>query len=319
MNRKAIGKRIASLRTRRGMSTAQLADAIGKSQATVSRIENGKQGAAIEVIEQIARILDVDPLFLLTENVASIVRNQMVSTGEPVDAAAQDSVCALGRGLLRARLGRGLTPEEAAIQLDIRDEDLDALEHGRAFPSPQLIERMKAVYGINSKEIYGLTYLKEIHPELSLRIGQMEQFLDMFLSFFGSHDLQKLMRTDVDAVIAHFSRKLSEANQKPDRAPAPAAQHAPATIAPPLMQAKSAPAQTPPAHADAQGSAPAHYSIEHLSDRLLKCLQDEEFFRICESLSRVYENEKKPVPPPPAKETVSKDSLAKVAQRRFNG
>lgn len=263
MNRKAIGKRIAGLRIRRSLSTAELAQAIGKSQATVSRIENGKQGASVEMIEQIANILQVDPLFLLTDSIAGVVRAQLNDAvcDQALERNLEEPVCALGRMLTRGRKRKSYSQEQAAIALDIRDEDLVALERGEAFPSPQLIEQIQAVYGINTKDLYGLAYLKELHPELSMRIGQMELFLEMFLAFFGTHDMQTLMQTDLEAVIGYFSRKLEEARSREV--------------------------------AVVNKGQAGHFSVEHLSERLLKCLQEDEFYRICESLSRVYENDKK--------------------------
>lgn len=51
--------RIVELRNRRGISQERLADLLGVSTATVSRIESGKQNPPLERLEQIADILGV--------------------------------------------------------------------------------------------------------------------------------------------------------------------------------------------------------------------------------------------------------------------
>ncbi len=62
-----IGMRIVVLRTRKGMSTTELARAVDISQAQISRLENGKQGFRSSTLARIAEALDVAPVALMME------------------------------------------------------------------------------------------------------------------------------------------------------------------------------------------------------------------------------------------------------------
>jgi putative transcriptional regulator len=58
-------ERLSRLRAAKGMSLQQLADAIGRSPATVARYETGRINPTVLVLGDIARVLDVsvDDLF----------------------------------------------------------------------------------------------------------------------------------------------------------------------------------------------------------------------------------------------------------------
>lgn len=56
---KALGKRIKGLRVDKGWTQATLAEALGCESMTVSRYERGEYAPSIEVLEQIAVLLDV--------------------------------------------------------------------------------------------------------------------------------------------------------------------------------------------------------------------------------------------------------------------
>ncbi len=68
MNRFSIGRRIEAYRDRAKMSTQELAGRIKRSQATISRIENGKQGVSFELLACIAAELRVHPFALLSDD-----------------------------------------------------------------------------------------------------------------------------------------------------------------------------------------------------------------------------------------------------------
>ena len=57
--RKRIGKRIAELRKKRGLTTAQLAELSGMVQQSVSRAEQGNRATTIDVLAKIAAALNV--------------------------------------------------------------------------------------------------------------------------------------------------------------------------------------------------------------------------------------------------------------------
>jgi len=55
-----LGARIAALRKERGLTLAQLAGACGLSEATLSRVENGRSAVSAQHLFALARFLDVD-------------------------------------------------------------------------------------------------------------------------------------------------------------------------------------------------------------------------------------------------------------------
>jgi len=72
MDDKEIGRRIAALRKKRGLTMRDFGRAIGLSQGQVSRLENGRQGFRSELLVRMARVLGVGPHELyLTEATAA--------------------------------------------------------------------------------------------------------------------------------------------------------------------------------------------------------------------------------------------------------
>lgn len=55
-----VGKRIRALREREGISLRKFALMVGVSYPYLSRVENGKQAATVDVLDKIARGLGVD-------------------------------------------------------------------------------------------------------------------------------------------------------------------------------------------------------------------------------------------------------------------
>jgi transcriptional regulator with XRE-family HTH domain len=63
--------RINELRTAKGWTQAELADAAGVTRATVNRLENGKPASIdFAVLEKLADALEVDPGFLIVREKA---------------------------------------------------------------------------------------------------------------------------------------------------------------------------------------------------------------------------------------------------------
>jgi transcriptional regulator with XRE-family HTH domain len=56
---RAIGGRIAKLRRHRGLTQAELAEAIGVANETISRLERGVSVPSLNTLEEISRSLDV--------------------------------------------------------------------------------------------------------------------------------------------------------------------------------------------------------------------------------------------------------------------
>ena len=61
----AIGQRIKTLRKRKGYNQQELADIIGKSLRTVQKYETGEIEVSIAVVNQLAKVLETTPTFLL--------------------------------------------------------------------------------------------------------------------------------------------------------------------------------------------------------------------------------------------------------------
>ena len=64
----AIGLKITRLREARALTTTQLAERAGISQAQISRLENGKQGFRTATLSKIARALNVKPAYFFQED-----------------------------------------------------------------------------------------------------------------------------------------------------------------------------------------------------------------------------------------------------------
>jgi len=59
-----IGQTVRELRTKRGMTTTDLAKKVGISQAQISRLENDEQGFRSGTLVKLAKALAVRPWFL---------------------------------------------------------------------------------------------------------------------------------------------------------------------------------------------------------------------------------------------------------------
>lgn len=71
---------IAKLRIKRGMTQAQLADAIGVKTPQISRWETGGRKPKLDALKRIAGALGVDLMMLIEE-----VNNEKNSAGKPED------------------------------------------------------------------------------------------------------------------------------------------------------------------------------------------------------------------------------------------
>ena len=65
LTKKEIGQRLRALRTERGMTQVELADAMGIHQTSLSQMERGIRGVGIKQILKICRALKVSPDRLL--------------------------------------------------------------------------------------------------------------------------------------------------------------------------------------------------------------------------------------------------------------
>ena len=70
-----IGNKIRKIRELRGYTEEYLAHRLGMSQNNFSKIELGKVALTLERIEEIAKVLDIDPIKLIEFDEAIIFNN----------------------------------------------------------------------------------------------------------------------------------------------------------------------------------------------------------------------------------------------------
>ena len=115
------GERIKKRRLELNMSVEELAEAIGKSRATVYRYENGFiDDIPISILKAISEVLQTTPTYLMdiSDEPNQGKKNQVVSTDpwDPDDMAyaeKDDNIRIMGRGYKR------LSPENRALLLQI--------------------------------------------------------------------------------------------------------------------------------------------------------------------------------------------------------
>jgi transcriptional regulator with XRE-family HTH domain len=248
MNRSHIGERIETLRIHKGFSSQTLAKRIGKSQATVSRIENGKQGVSIEMLERIAKALNTSPYHLLSD-----LPPRHSTMLPPIGALRSDGpIRMLASTLERGRQRSHLTREAAARELALSPDELEAFELGYAIPDADTRRRMATLYSLDAKVLEELAYLEEHCPLASERMASAEQ---MLLS------LSRMIRGAHGGEESPELRRLIEDVQKLT--------------------------QVGPEALSAEREA-SYFSIGHLSDALLQALQDPAFHEIVERLAAEY-------------------------------
>lgn len=85
----AMGRTIREARLAKGMSLGQLAAAVGRSSASVRRWERGEVAPAIGIIDDLARVLDIDADELRSQR-PSVDGPAAPAGGSPLDADAVD-------------------------------------------------------------------------------------------------------------------------------------------------------------------------------------------------------------------------------------
>lgn len=99
--RRLLGQAIVQLRAIRGLSQAQLAEGIGRSEAAVSRWETGKATPTAWDLREMARILELED-----DQVDVLIRPPR----GPVSPVAERLARAVAEGTRRGRAGGARTP-----------------------------------------------------------------------------------------------------------------------------------------------------------------------------------------------------------------
>lgn len=79
-----FGERLKQCREERGLSLRELAEIIGLSAANLSRYENGKHGCGRYVIHELGKYFNVNPVWLMGEDVDKYFREQNEHVQIPV-------------------------------------------------------------------------------------------------------------------------------------------------------------------------------------------------------------------------------------------
>ena len=85
------GERIKKIRTEKGISTYQLSELTGISQSSISKLENGRRKADIEILTKIASALNISIDRLTGDSVGSIIEERIKKLGITLDEVAKKS------------------------------------------------------------------------------------------------------------------------------------------------------------------------------------------------------------------------------------
>lgn len=75
LENKAIGRNISMYRKIRGLKAADVADQLGMKEASYTRYERGEASITVDIIQQVAEILKVDPLMMLSVSPSNFIEN----------------------------------------------------------------------------------------------------------------------------------------------------------------------------------------------------------------------------------------------------
>lgn len=171
MNRYAIGRRIEAYRDKMKMSTQELAVRINRSQATISRIENGKQGLTFELLSRIASELRIHPFALLSDEP---LRSSVLlpASGKREGEYAPSLVA---NALYSGRVRRHLRIDDAANLLGISSSELESVELALSCPDDHLLNAMCELYGLSDRQMLVLKRFGEDAPDMARSLAYLQQ------------------------------------------------------------------------------------------------------------------------------------------------
>ncbi len=235
MESSLVGQRISKARIKLGMSTQELAEKIGKSQATVSRIENGKQGVTLPLLLTLSRVLQT--------NLTALIDHDHVGGNE-----IQKYGFVLQTILSVSRERAHLTLDLVAAETAIRPERLRAIEEGALQPVEAELEKLCVLYNLDYEPIFQIFFAEQHCPLLIAHLGKINYVLGECL------DLLRASRQIAD------KSRLTGLTQRIENC---------------LTDFSC----------ERQGD---YFSIGHISDQLMKALQDPEFHARAEELARQW-------------------------------
>lgn len=191
MDHSVIGRRISEARLKLGMSTQQLAERIGKSQATVSRIENGKQGVTLPLLNIIARVLEIHPFTLLGDEDGEMPVN--VRRGVLLRSTLMD-----GRG--RARMSLEAVSAKTGIEIN----RLEGFENGAGIPDEIELESLCRLYPLDTDLTRQIWSAEQNCPRL------VDKFNSMTLLLGDCLDLLQENRRNADDALEKLCSRIED-------------------------------------------------------------------------------------------------------------
>ncbi len=231
-----VGQNISEARNKRGMSTQQLAEIIDKSQATVSRIENGKQGVTLPLLVRISEALKTHPFTLLGFKLY----------GEFFDN--QQGIL-LQNILHNGRLRSKISLENAAKQCSFDTAYLQKVEEGKILPTAEEVSELCILYSLDEHLTQEVLRAEKDYPALVTKLCTMNSLLNDCLEIIDNTQNKKvnLLREKIQACLSSCTSE------------------------------------------EIKGQ---YFSIGHISDNLLKALQNPEFHLKAEELARQWNENK---------------------------
>ena len=171
MNRFEIGRRIEAYRDKMKMSTQELAERIQRSQATISRIENGKQGLTFELLSKIASELRIHPFALLSDE--PLHNSVLLPAAGNNDNEYSPNL--LANALHSGRIRRNLRVDAAAGLLGVPSSELESLELALHTPDDDLLKRMCELYGLPLDTMRSLKRFGDDAPEMARGLAYLQQ------------------------------------------------------------------------------------------------------------------------------------------------
>ena len=202
MNRYDIGRRIEAYRDQMHMSTQELAERIKRSQATISRIENGKQGLTFELLSAIAAELRIHPFALLSDEPlrASIL---LPAPGKRDD---EYTPALLANTLQGGRIKRRLGIDAAAKLLDVSACELESIELTLTSPEDSLLLRMCELYGLPGDQALALKRFNEAAPDIARGLAYLQRLFS-----YCSQLVHRAEEGEERRVVSHIAELLDSA------------------------------------------------------------------------------------------------------------
>lgn len=160
-----IGLEVRILRERLKISAKELAERIGLSQSQMSRLENGERRIDTQVLDRIARALDVDP--------SHFFRAAATEAGRPsIPARLPEGA---GKLIRSERRKQHISAEDLALKLGKPKAVIQAIEEGKRDLDPELAGRILKILRLPAN--YFLKMQQEAIEGLSARVARLNEAL----------------------------------------------------------------------------------------------------------------------------------------------